>query len=51
VLALSVLARAVAGLPYATIRSDVLHLEQVQARFGSPMQARGSPMTFPESVA
>ena len=37
VLAGFVLARAAAGLADATIRSDVLHLEQVKAWFGRPL--------------
>ena len=37
VLAGFVLARAAAGLADATIRSDVLHLEQVRAWFGGPL--------------
>ena len=37
VLAGFVLARAAAGLADATIRSDVLHLEQVRAWFGRPL--------------
>jgi len=37
VLAGFVLARAAAGLADATIRSDVLHLEQLRAWFGRPL--------------
>ena len=37
VLAGFVLARAAAGLSDNTIRSDVLHLEQLRARFGGPL--------------
>jgi hypothetical protein len=37
VLARFVLARAAAGLSDSTIRSDVLHLEQLRAWFGGPL--------------
>jgi integrase/recombinase XerD len=37
VLAGFVLARAAAGLSDGTISSDVIHLEQVRARFGRPL--------------
>ena len=38
VLAGFVLARAAAGLADATIRSDVVHLEQLRAWFGGPLR-------------
>jgi integrase/recombinase XerD len=51
VLAGFALARAAAGLADATIRSDVLHLEQVRARLGRPLWEMEPADAMPTSAA
>ena len=46
VLAAFVLARAAAGLADATIRSDVLHLEQLRAWFGRSRRGGGGVLVI-----